>query len=121
MSREIVRAIIEDRLKELRKFSYGALVKLVGQVSCDRVNGPDGGEYQVETETRWDSEAGGDVRVIAAVGGPGTSTFRPLTGTFIIFHHLSSSPGSKLLDKFVCITYKLKHQGDWALRPHEDA
>ena len=84
MSRESARAIIEDRLKELRKFSYGALVKLVGQVSCDQLNGTDGGEYQVETETRWDSKAGGDIRVIVAVDGPGASSFRPLTGTFIM-------------------------------------
>jgi len=84
MSREIARAIVEHRLKELRKFSYGAFVKLVGQVSCDQLNGADGGEYQVETETRWDSKAGGDVRVIVAVDGPGVSTFRPLTGSFIM-------------------------------------
>src|SRR5437899_12190124 len=83
MSREIARAIIEDRLKELRKFSYGALVNLVGQVSCDPLNGTDGGEYQVETETRWDSKAGGNVRVIVAVDGPGGSTFRPLKGSCI--------------------------------------
>ena len=84
MSSDIARAIIDDRLKELRKFSYGALVKLVGQVSCERVNGPDGEEYQVETETRWDSKWGGDVRVVVAVDGPGASSFRPLTGTFIM-------------------------------------
>ena len=84
MSREIARAIIEDRLKELRRFSYGALVKLMGQVSCDPLTGTDGGEYQVETETRWDSKAGGDIRVIVAVDGPGTSTFKPLTGSFIM-------------------------------------
>jgi len=84
MSHEIARAIIEDRLKELRKFSYGALVKLVGQVSCDPLNGPDGGEYQVETEIRWDSNAKSDIRVIVAVDGPGTSTFKPLTGSFIM-------------------------------------
>jgi len=70
MSHEIARAIIEDRLKELRKFSYGALVKLVGQVSCDPLNGPDGGEYQVETEIRWDSNAKSDIRVVVAVDGP---------------------------------------------------
>jgi hypothetical protein len=84
MSREIARAIVEDRLKELRKFSYGELVKLVGQIACDRINGPDGAEYQVETETRWDSKTGGNIRVIVAVDGPGTSTFRPLTETFIM-------------------------------------
>jgi hypothetical protein len=84
MSREIARAIVEDRLKELRKFSYGELVELVGQVSCDRINGPDGEEYQMEIEARWDSKTGGDVRVIVAVDGPGVSTFRPLTETFIM-------------------------------------
>jgi hypothetical protein len=84
MSREIARAINEDRVKELRKFSYGALIKLVGQVSCDRVNGPDDEEYQVETEIRWDSKTGGNIRAIVAVDGPGVSTFRPLTETFLI-------------------------------------
>jgi len=84
MSREIARAIIEAKLKELRKFSYGELVKAVGQVSGDRMNGPDGEEYQVETETRWDNKTGGDIRVIVAVDGPGTSSFKPLTGDFIM-------------------------------------
>lgn len=84
MSREIARAIIEDRLKELRKFSYGELVELVGQIPSDRMNGPDGQEYQVETETRWDDKAGGNIRVIVAVDGPGASSFRPLTGAFIM-------------------------------------
>ena len=84
MSHEIAHQIIEDRVKALRKFSYGALVKLVGQVPCDRINGPDGEEYQVETETRWDSKAGGNIRVIVAIDGPGVSTFRPLTETFIM-------------------------------------
>jgi len=84
MSGEIARAIIEQKLKELRKTSYVALVKLVGQVSCERVNGLDGAEYQVETETRWDSKWGGDIRVVVAVDGPGASSFRPPTGTFIM-------------------------------------
>ena len=84
MSREIARAIIENKLKELRRFSYGELAKLVGQVPCDCINGSDGEEYQVETETRWDGKKGGDIRVIVAVDGPGISTFRPLTGTFIV-------------------------------------
>jgi hypothetical protein len=84
MSREIARAIIEDRLKELQEFSYGELVELVGQIPCDRKNGPDGEEYQVETEARWDGKPGGNIRVIVAVDGPGVSTFRPQTGAFIM-------------------------------------
>jgi hypothetical protein len=84
MSREIARAIAEDMLKELRKLSYGELAKLVGEVSCDRIKRPDGEEYQVETEARWDSKTGGDIRVIVAVDGPGASAFIPLTETFIM-------------------------------------
>jgi hypothetical protein len=83
MSSEIARAIIEEKLKELRRCSYGALVKLVGEVSCDEINRQDG-EYQMETEARWDSNPGGNIRVIVAVDGPGTSAFRPLTGSFIM-------------------------------------
>jgi hypothetical protein len=83
MSREIAHAIIEDRLKELRKCSCGALVILVGQVSCDEIDRPDG-LYQVETEARWDSQPGRNIRVIVAVDGPGTSAFKPLTGGFIM-------------------------------------
>ena len=84
MSREIAQAIIEDKLNELRRFSYGELVKLVGQVRCDCINGADGEEYQVETETRWDSKTGGNIRVLVAVDGPGINTFRRLTGAFIM-------------------------------------
>jgi hypothetical protein len=84
MTREIARAIVEDRLKLLRKLSYGELAKLVGQVSCDRIRRPDGEEYQVETEARWDAKTGGDVRVIVAIDGPGASAFIPLTETFIM-------------------------------------
>jgi hypothetical protein len=50
MSREIARMLVEDKLNELRKLSYGELFELVGQVSCDGMSGPDGKEYQVETE-----------------------------------------------------------------------
>ena len=94
MSREIARAIVEDRLKVLRKLSYGELAKLVGQVFCDRITRPDGEEYQVETEARWDRKTGGDIRVIVAADGPGASAFRPLTETFIM-----SANGSFLGEK----------------------
>jgi len=82
---EIARAIIEGKLRELRERSYRELAEWVGQVRCDRTNGPDnGGEYQVETEVRWDGKTGGDIRVIVAADGPGVSAFRPLVGAFIM-------------------------------------
>ena len=84
MSREIARAIIEDRLKELRKLSYGELAELVGQVGCDCVNGPGGEEYQVENETRWDGKTGSNIRVIVAVDGPGINAFKSVLGAFIM-------------------------------------
>jgi hypothetical protein len=83
MTGDIARAIIDDKLNALRNVSYGALVRSVGQVSCEPVNGPDGEEYQMEIETRWDSKTGGNIRVIVSVEGPGVSTLKPLTGDFI--------------------------------------
>jgi hypothetical protein len=84
MTVEIAQSIITNRLQELRKRSYDSLSKLVGETSCDRVNGPDGAEYQVETEARWDGHEGGNIRVIVAVDGPGISSLMPLTGDFLI-------------------------------------
>jgi len=84
MGREIARAIIEDKLKELRKLSYAELAELVGQVSCDCINGPDGEEYQVETETRWAGKSGSNIRVIVAVDGPGINAFKSVLGAFIM-------------------------------------
>ena len=84
MGREIARAIIEDKLKELRKLSYAELAELVGQVSCDCIKGPDGEEYQVETETRWDGKTGSNIRVIVAVDGPGINAFKSVLGAFIM-------------------------------------
>jgi hypothetical protein len=84
MTVEIARSIITNKLQELRKLSYNSLSKLVGEISCDCVDGPDGKEYQVETETRWDSHKGGNIRVMVAVDGPGISSLTPLAEDFII-------------------------------------
>lgn len=84
MSREIARAIIEGKLRELRARSYRELTEWVGQARCDRANGSDNSEYQVETEVRWGSKAGGNIRVIVAADGPGVGAFRPLVGAFIV-------------------------------------
>lgn len=49
MSRETVRILIEQKLKELRKSSYQDLTKLMQQrPSTARAKGPDGEEYQTE-------------------------------------------------------------------------
>ncbi|HLX14625.1 MAG TPA: hypothetical protein VKS24_05390 [Bradyrhizobium sp.] len=84
MSREIARAIIEEKLGELRPLSYAELAGRAGAVRCGGVTGPDGHEYQVETEVRWDGKSGGNIRAIVAADGPGVSAFRPLTGAFIM-------------------------------------
>jgi hypothetical protein len=96
MSREIARAIIDDKLKELRKLSYVELADRLGRVSCDCVIGSNDQEYQVETEVRWDSKAGGNIRVMVAADGPGVSAFRSLTGAFIMLPDgslLGENPG----------------------------
>ena len=74
---EIARAIIEDQLKELPKLSYGESAERVGR--CDCIDGPDQNEYQVETEVRWDSMSGANIRVMVAADGARISAFRPVS------------------------------------------
>jgi len=84
MSREIASALMADKLNELRKLSYGELAGLVGQTFGSCVTGPDGAEYQMETEAHWDNQKGDNIRVIVAVDGGGVSSFKPLLSSFII-------------------------------------
>lgn len=85
MSREIARVLIDQKLEELRKLPYGQLVALLDRSSAVCLLGPDGQEYQMETQAFWDrGPAAGDIRVMVAVDGGDVSAFRPLVGDFII-------------------------------------
>jgi hypothetical protein len=85
-SRRIAAEIIDHRLEALRRLSYADLLQRRAETPCDTVIGPDGWEYQVETQVFWDepSKKGGNLRVMVSVDGGGTSVLKPLFGAFII-------------------------------------
>jgi hypothetical protein len=84
MSREIAGAIVEDELKELRALSYRELAERVSGVRSDGRAGPDGNEYQGETEVRWDRQ--GQRRYSRDGGCPRSrvGALSPLAGAFIM-------------------------------------
>jgi hypothetical protein len=85
-SRRIAAEIIDHRLEALRRLSYADLLQRRAETPCDTVIGPDGWEYQVETQVFWDepSKKGGNLRVMVSVDGGGASVLKPLLGAFII-------------------------------------
>ena len=83
MSKEIGRSIATSKLNELRKLSFDALKKQIGEIACDVVSGPDG-EYQMETQAFWDGKPGGNIRVMVGIDGPGISSLNFHMEDFII-------------------------------------
>jgi hypothetical protein len=84
MNREIASALIDEELGRLRKCSYAELHKLMDKPSTIDVQEPDGKRYQVERQAFWDSNKGGNIRVMVSADDGGWSAFKPLSGAFII-------------------------------------
>jgi hypothetical protein len=84
MDHQIVYALIDEWLKELRQRSYHDLVSLMGHPQTKEVTGEDGKRYQLEAEVFWDGKKGGDVRVIVMGDDGGWRAFKPLTSDFIM-------------------------------------
>jgi hypothetical protein len=78
------RAIIEEVLTEFRQRSYENLATLVGEPHTQEAVGASGTTYQIEIEAIWESERGGEVRVIGAIDDGGWHAFMPLTASFIV-------------------------------------
>jgi hypothetical protein len=66
MDHQIAYAVLYDRLKVLRQYTYQDLVTLIGRPDTNTAVGEDGKTYQLETQVFWDRKKGGDVRVIVA-------------------------------------------------------
>jgi hypothetical protein len=85
MNREIALDIANRALQQLRKLSYQDCLALMKQRSQTTVAiGSDGKQYQVETQTFWDSKKSANIRVMVSVDDGGLRAFRPLTRAFII-------------------------------------
>jgi hypothetical protein len=84
MDHQIVYALIDAWLKELRQRPYRDLVLLMGNPQTREATGEDGKKYQLEVQVFWDSKKGGDVRVIVFGDDGGWRAFRPLTSDFVM-------------------------------------
>ena len=84
MDHQIAYAVLDDRLKVLRQYTYQNLVTLIGRPDTNTAVGKDGKTYQLETQVFWDRKKGGDVRVIVAVDDGGWRAFKPLSDSFIM-------------------------------------
>jgi hypothetical protein len=84
MDHQIVYAVIDEWLKELRLRTYPDLVLLMGNPQTKQVRGEDGKEYQLEAEVFWDGKKGGDIRVMVMGDDGGWSAFTPLTHGFVM-------------------------------------
>jgi hypothetical protein len=81
---QIVYALIDGWLEELKKRPYDDLVSFMGHPQTKEVTGGDGKNYQLEAEVFWDGKKGGDIRVIVAGDDGGWRAFKPLTSDFIM-------------------------------------
>src|SRR5579864_419466 len=85
ISREVVRGIIEERLKHLRQVPYAELLKRQGETHFECIPGAKGRGYRVETSVIWDRpKKKDDLRVMVSVSGGGVSAFKPMLDNFIL-------------------------------------
>ena len=84
MSCEVARLLIAEKIKELRKLTYGELLKFMKRPTVYAAKGPDGKEYCLEVEVFWDSKKGGNLRVLVCGDASGFDAFRPETDDFIL-------------------------------------
>jgi hypothetical protein len=84
MNREIARVLIDQKLNELRRFSYRELLTLIDRSSNSSLKGKDDVEYQLEVQAFWDTKKDGNIRVMVTVDDGGGRAIAPLSGDFII-------------------------------------
>jgi hypothetical protein len=84
MDKAEARQILRDVLEEFGARSYSDLAKLIGKPEQREAIGASGAAYQVEIEALWDSNRGGDIRLMAAIDDGGWRAFAPLTDSLIV-------------------------------------
>jgi hypothetical protein len=94
MNHEIASTLRDETLMRLRTSSYADLLKYIDKPVSTLLNGADGKKYQIETQVFWDMKKSGNIRVMVSVDDGGLTSFKPLSGDFII-----SPDGSFIGDK----------------------
>ena len=84
MNREEALSLLNARLDEYRKLSYGQLAARVGDEEFPEVVGASGTQYQMEIQIVWDDKPDGAVRVLAAIDDGGWRAFMPLCADLLV-------------------------------------
>ena len=85
MDKREARQLLEEFVAELKSQSYQEWQILIGEEAVVERNGPSGVTYQIEWNAFWDSQAGGDIRVMVSIDDGSLARFIvPLTTSFLI-------------------------------------
>lgn len=77
--------ILLEHMFRYRAKSYGELERLIGNVQVHEATGGSGVAYTLEFDVMWDSDPGGNIRVIGSIDdGTFSSAFSPLTDDYIL-------------------------------------
>ena len=85
MDKVEARGLLEEFLDDLKIRPRQELLGLIANPVCIEKTGKSGTVYQIEYEAVWDSEPGGDLRIIASIDDGGfRSALKPLTADFLV-------------------------------------
>ena len=86
MNTKEARSTLSECLSGFRLRSYAELADFVldHRVETQEFVAPSGARYQIELQFFWDSQPGGDVRVVGSIGDGGLRAFFPMTDSFIV-------------------------------------
>ena len=77
--------LLEEFVTGLKSRSYLEWQGLIGEEAVVERNGPSGVTYQIEWNAFWDSQAGGDIRVMVSIDDGSLARFIvPLTTSLLI-------------------------------------
>jgi hypothetical protein len=84
MDNNEAQGLLRQQLDLYRTRSHHELQSLIAEPEVIELNGPSGTRFCIEILAVWDSNIGGDLRVIGAIDDGGWRAFRPLTDDFIM-------------------------------------
>ncbi|HLD47937.1 MAG TPA: hypothetical protein VJA64_08935 [Desulfobaccales bacterium] len=85
MDKREANRLLEEFVTGLKSRSYQEWQILIGEEAVVERNGPSGVTYQIEWNAFWDSQAGGDIRVMVSIDDGSLARFIvPLTTSFLI-------------------------------------
>jgi hypothetical protein len=87
------RAVLRERLAKYRQLSYADLLARIDTVEHLDISSGGKCPWQLELQFLWDSEPGGNIRVLGSIDDGGIRAFFPVADAFI------KSPSGEFIDE----------------------